>query len=176
MWRIQPCPWLVASLLATLFVVTAGLATAQESGALATQLVEVMSSGQLDAIAAKDSEGGDRFVAALFFPGQLLVVSARMEVTLYVEQKIAKQQYREVYIDLNSASIVSTKVLISDSGANGLTDGPEAVDSYDIGSRVLRFDGNWDGQQLSQGAYVKAFADADQQYARMLKALIARAQ
>ena len=176
MWRTEPRRWLLASLLATAFVLTAGPATAQESGALAAQLAEAMAGTQLDAVAAKDSEGTDRFVAALAFPGQLLVVSARYEVPIYVEEKIANRQYREVYIDLNAASIADTKVLITDSGADGLTAGADAVDVYDTGSQVLRFDGDWGGQQMSEDAYMKAFTDADQQYARMLKALIAQAR
>ena len=51
---------------------------AQDSASvlLAEQLASALENSQLDSIAARDSEGDDRFVAALFFPGRLLVVSA----------------------------------------------------------------------------------------------------
>ncbi len=149
------------------------------SAALAAELSEVMAAAQLDAVAAKDLEGDDRFVAALAFPGQLLVVSARYEVPIYVREKISNGQYRDVYIDLNAASIADTKILITDAGADGLVEDPGrggAVDMYDTGTRVLRFDDDPGGQQLSRADYNQAFSDADTVYSRMLKALIAQAR
>ena len=134
---------------------------AQESAALAGELVELLNAAQLDAIAARDSEGVDRYVAALAFPGQLLVVSARYEVPMYVEEKISNGDYREVYLDLNGAAIPDTKVLITDVGADGLTVEDGGVDMVDTGSGPALFDGD---------------AEADAQYARMLKALIAQAR
>ena len=99
-------------------VALAGQAQAQESESapLAAELAELLSASGMGAIAARDTADEDRFVAALAFPGTLLVVSARLEVALYVEQKIADGQYREAYIDLNAASIPETKVLITDTG------------------------------------------------------------
>ena len=43
-------------------------------------------------------------------------------------------------------------------------------------SGAVRFDGDWFGQQMSEADYTQAFSDADTQYARMLRALIAQAQ
>jgi len=88
-------------------------------------------------------------------------VSARYEVPLYVEQKIADGQYREAYIDLNAASIPQTKVLITDTGADGLRGGRDSTDMVDTGSGPTRYDGD---------------GDADARYARMLRALIAEAR
>ncbi len=144
-------------LAAAAVVLSGSVALAQESGGLAAELSEALSAAGLDAIAAQDTEGDDRFVAALAFPGQLLVVSARYEVPMYVRQKIESAQYREVYIDLNAASIAETKILITDVGADGLTES----DMVDTGSGPAPFDGD---------------ADADAQYARMLRALIAQAR
>jgi hypothetical protein len=156
-------------------VLVLGSAAAQESDSapLAAQLAELMSSGQLDALAGKDTVDEDRYVAALAFPGQLLVVSARYEVPIYVEEKIANGRFRDVYLDLNSASIAGTKVLITDVGANGLLADDSAVDTFDSGSGVLRLDG---GEGMSREEYRSAVADADQQYARMLRVLVAQAQ
>lgn len=141
----------------------AGPAEAQESESapLAAELAELLNAAGMDSIAARDTEGDDRFVAALTFPGSLLVVSARYEVPVYVEEKIAAGEHREVYIDLNAASIPQTKVLITDAGADGLSAEDDSADMVDTGSGPARFDGD---------------ADADAQYARMLRALIARAR
>jgi hypothetical protein len=153
----------VTAVLALVAVGFAGHAQAQqsESAALAAELSELLTAAELGAIAARDTADEDRFVAALSFPGSLLVVSARYEVPLYVEQKIADGEYREVYIDLNAASIPQTKVLITDTGADGLSSGDDSADMVDTGSGPARYDGD---------------ADADAQYARMLRALIAEAR
>ena len=175
MLKNSPRLWLlvVALVTAVVFPVAAQEST---SSSLAVQLAEIMTSGQLGAVAARDSQENDRFVAALVFPGQLLVVSARYEVPLYVEEKITQREYREVYMDLNAASIGDSKVLITDSGANGLVAQGEQVDIYGVGSQLVRFDGDWIGKQMSQEEYMKIFSDADEEYARMLKVLIAEAQ
>ena len=146
------------------------------SAPLASELAEILSSRQLDAVAARYTEGSetDRFVAALAFPGQLLVVSARYEAPVYVVQKIDGGLYRDVYIDLNSASIADTKILITDSGADGLIARSETIDLYDSGTDVIRFDGDRSGGELSQDDYNEAFSEADAEYSRLLKALIAQ--
>ena len=151
----------VVLLLAAVVLVGQVQAQESESAALAAELTELLGAAGMDAIAARDTEDEDRFVAALAFPGTLLVVSARLEVALYVEQKIAAAQYREVYIDLNAASIPETKVLITDTGADGLSGGDDSTDMVDSGSGAGRYDGD---------------ADADAQYSRMLRALIAEAR
>jgi hypothetical protein len=145
------------------------------SAPLAAELAEVLAAANLGAMAARDGTS-DRFMAALAFPGQLLVVSARYEAPVYVVRKIGAQQFRDVYIDLNAASIPATKILVTDVGADGLAADGRSVDVYDNGSQVLRFDGNPGGQSMSQEAYDEAFAEADEQYSRMLEALLAQAR
>ena len=154
-------------------LIAGGTAAAQgaASGPLAQQLAAALDGAQLDSIAAKDTEGDDRYVAALFFPGRLLVVSARYEVPLYADEKIAVGNYRDLYIDLNTAFIAGTKILITDGGADGLRD-DDPADSADTGGRLVRFDGDWIGQQLSQAEYTTLFNEADAGYARMLRALL----
>ena len=178
MLRTVLCRWPIANGLVAAFVLLSGPAAAQESASapLAAQLAELMSSSQLEAVAGKDSTDEDRYVAGLAFPGQLLVVSARYEVPIYIEEKIATRQFREVYIDLNTASIAGTKVLVTDAGANGLRASDDAVDMFDGGSGVLRLSGDWGAQNMSQSDYMQAVADADKQYARMLTALIEHAR
>ena len=168
--------WSVAGLLVGACVLLAGPARAQDSASapLAVQLAELMSNSQLEAVAGKDSADADRFVAALAFPGQLLVVSARYEVPVYVEDKIANGQFRDVYIDLNAASIAGTKILVTDAGANGLLARDDTVDMFDGGSGAFQFDGDWGAKRMSEEDYMKIHSDADTQYARMLEALIAQ--
>lgn len=153
-------------------------AEAQESttAALAEELVGLLADRELDAIAASDTVDDDRYVAALAFPGQLLVVSARYEAPAATERKLGNGEYREVYIDLNAASIAGTKILITDSGANGLHADDDFVDVFNTDSGTLRFDGDRSGGSMSGEDYRSAFADADLQYARMLSALITQAR
>ncbi|MDE0829098.1 MAG: hypothetical protein OSB03_07865 [Vicinamibacterales bacterium] len=141
------------------------------SAAPARELAQPLEQGQLDSIAAKDSEGDDRFVAALYFPGRLLVVSARYEVPMFVEAKIAAQEYREVYLDLNTASIVESLVLIGDGGADGLVNG-DLADSAQVNGLLVRFGGDWSGQELSELEYASRFSEADLAYTRILQALL----
>ena len=173
-----PGRWLLSALVVVLAASGQAGAQTSMSGPLAAELADALTAASLDAVAARDAEGGDndRFVAALAFPGQLLVVSARYEAPIYVVQKIDALQYRDVYIDLNAASIAGTKLLVTDVGADGLAADGGTVDVYDDGSRMLRFDGDPGGQGLSRDAYDAAFAEADEQYSRMLKALLAQAR
>ena len=169
--------WLLGLAGLTLCTVAPDVGLAQESTSapLTQQLVELMEQAQLQSVAAKDPTDADRFVAALFFPGTLLVMSARYAVPVYLEEKLADKQYREVYIDLNSASIPESRVFITDSSANGLQalrTGDNLFDSYDGSDRQVRFDGDWENQQMSQDDYMKIFTTADNEYARMLRALL----
>ena len=146
----------LAGVAAVTVLIVGALAEAQESASApaAQQLAAALDSAELDSIAAKDPQGEDRYVAALFFPGRLLVVSARYEAPVYLDDKIVLRNYRDVYIDLNSASIAGTKILITDGGADGLRDG-DAADSVNTG-----------------GGPVMAFSEADTSYAHMLQVLL----
>ncbi len=65
---------------------------------------------------------------------------------------------------------------MTDLGANGLHATDDAVDMFDGGEGILRLDGDWDAQNLSESDYLQAAEDADGQYARMLTALLERAR
>ena len=94
MLRIQSCPVFMFSLfVCVVFFIGSAGAQESQSAPLATELSEVMAAGQLGAIAAKDASDEGRYVAALGFPGQLLVVSARYEVPLYVDEKIENREF-----------------------------------------------------------------------------------
>jgi len=145
-----------------------------KSAVLATQLAKLLDDAKLDSIAAKSS---DQYVGALYFPGsQLLVVRAKYSVPARMDQMLAQKAYRDVYIDLNSASDPKSKVLVSDLGANGLRakrENNQPFDTVDSASGSTTFDGDWDKAKISETEYMKRFQADDDDYAQMLQALIA---
>ena len=110
-------------LVAILIVSLSSTAFAQESksASLAKQLAAALDAAKLDSIAAKDPTAPDIFCAALYFPNsQLLVVSAKYTVPQLLNDRLNKKEYRDTYIDLNSASVPASKVFIQDAAADGL--------------------------------------------------------
>jgi hypothetical protein len=155
-------------------------AQASKSAAAAKELVQALEAAKLDSIAAADPSEPDTFVAALYFPGaQILVVSARYAAPPLLVDKIASKSFRDIYIDLNSASVAGTKVFVIDQGIDGLVARPEndqAADTYENGSTTVAFDGDWRKAKMSEEDYMKAFATADERYARILALLAAQAK
>jgi len=168
------------SLVALVVLTLAAVASAQESKSapLAKQLAAALDAAKLDSIAAKDPSAPDLFVAALYFPGaQLLVVSAKYSVPQLLNERLTKREYRDVYLDLNGASVADTKVFIEDPGADGLKAKREdntAFDAVEMGGKRTMFDGDWKKQKLSEQDYLKAFSAADERYAEILAALLAQ--
>ncbi len=154
------------------------LAQESKSGPLAKQLAAALDAAKLDSIAAKDPSSADVFIGALYFRGaQLLAVSAKYAVPALLNTRLLKQEYRDIYIDLNSASVPATRVLIEDLGADGLKakrDENQPYDSYELAGKRTAFDGDWKKQNLSEDDYMKAFSAADERYAQMLTALLAQ--
>lgn len=165
----------VACLVATPLWAVSARAQAPVSQTPATELVSLMEARKLDAVAARHPSRPETYVAALYFPGQLLVVWADYPVPALLNEKLMKGAYRDVYIDLNSASDPATKTLVTDMGGNGLhprRDG-DAFDMQDMGTRSIRFDGRWRDQKLSEQEYMKIYTESDQAYAEALSALVA---
>jgi hypothetical protein len=172
---------LVIGLLALVVMSTAAAAQEAKSAALAKELTQMLDGAKLTAIAAKDPADPEAFVAAMYFPGsQLLLVSAKYSPAVLLNDKVAKKDYQEIYIDLNSASIASSRVFIEDLAADGLKiDHPEGTgfDSIDHGGKRTIFDAGWRKEQkLSEEQFAKLFADADALYSRLLQALITQAK
>jgi hypothetical protein len=152
------------------------LADAQDSKSAGTagELIKLLDSMKLDSVAAKLQ--GDEYVGALYFRGsQLLVVKARYIVPERMDEQLEKRNYRDVYIDLNSASVPASKVLIADLGANGLyaRRRENQFDTADVAGRSYSFDGDWGKAKLSEQEYMKAFQLTEGEYVRMLEALVA---
>lgn len=161
---------------------TAVSATAQDSKSTtaARELSALLDAAKLDSIAAADPASPGTWVAALYFKdSQLLVVSAQYIAPALLEEKARAKQFRDIYIDLNSASIPGTKVFVQDMSANGLAFKPgndDAADTWDEKNKVVAFDGEWRKAKMSEAEYQKAFEDADVRYARMLGLLSMQAK
>jgi hypothetical protein len=167
-----------ACLAATLALSLTSTAFAQDSKSapLAKQLAAALDAAKLDSVAAKDPTSPDGFVAALYFPGlELLVVSAKYSAPSLLTDKLLAKSYRDIYIDLNSASLLETKVFVEDLGADGLQvkrEENKPFDSYTAGAKHTIFDSEWKAQKLSEDDYKKTFATADEKYTAMLTALL----
>ena len=170
-----PTTPLAAAALCAVFA-TGAAAQEPKSAAPAKELSQLLASMKLDSIAARMPDSREEFVGALAFPGQLMVVWAKSAAPAYVNEKLVRKEYKEVYIDLNSASIVESRHFITDLGPDGLKVKPDQkqgpADSHDIGGKSLRFDGNWRGVKMSEQDYLKAYGEADAAYAKAIQALI----
>ena len=167
----------VVALLALSFVPSAS-AQESKSAVVAKQLAAAMDAAKLDSIAARDPSAPDVFIAALYFPGaQLLVVSAKYTVPQLLNERLTKKEFRDIYIDLNSASVPASKVFIQDASADGFKTknaDNQAADTYEIGGKMVLFNGDWKAQKLSEQDYQKEFSGADEKYRQMLSALLAQ--
>jgi hypothetical protein len=173
---VNTCAALVVS--AILVVPAAAPAQDAKSPELVKQLTQMLDQKKLEAIAGADSKNLGTYVAALYFAGtQLLVVSGKYAAPPLLNEKIAKKDYRDVYIDLNSASVAGSKIFVMDLNADGLVAKPgdnQGTDSVEQGGKMFSFDGDWKKAKVSEAEYLKAFADADAAYAHVLELLIAQ--
>ena len=155
---------------------TVAVAQEPKSAAPAKELAQLLTSKKLDSIAARMPDNREEFVGALNFPGQLMVVWARTTAPAVVNEKLIRKEYREVYMDLNSASVIETRHFVTDLGPDGLKSKPATKtgpsDSHDLGAKSMRFDGNWREDKMSEADYMKAHAAADEAYTRAIQALI----
>src|SRR4051812_27813081 len=87
-------------------------AFAQEStsAALVKELTGALDAAKSTTFATADASQPNGFVAAMYLPGTLLVVSAKFSAPAAVAATIAKKDYQEAYVDLQSASDAATKV------------------------------------------------------------------
>jgi hypothetical protein len=171
-----PFRHLCLSLTVCAFAAAPAWAQEPKSSAPAKELSQLLSSRKLESIAARMPGSTEEFVGALTFPGQLMVVWAKTSAPSVVNEKLLRKDYREVYIDLNSASIVDTRHFVTDLGPDGLRARPDSkqgpADSHDLGTKSMRFDGSWREDKMSEDEYMKAHAAADEAYAKAIQALI----
>jgi hypothetical protein len=160
-------------------LVCAGVAAAPpeptvRSAGLAKQLGAALLEHKLEAIAARDPDKADRFVAALFFPdSQLLVISASYSSPSLLDQKLAQKNYRDVYLDLGTSQFANTSVFFQDMKADGLCDRRDQTADilYEGGASTI-FDGDWKKHGRSEEEYNQKLAAVDQRYSRLLELLL----
>ena len=164
-----------------LLTLGAGSALAQESksAALAKEVVQ-LAGGEMRYVAAKVPDSNDEYIAALHIPGvQLLVIWAKYQQPVFLNEMLAKRDYQNVYTDLNSASytIAASRIFIEDLRGDGLFPQPPsdstAFDMYEAGGKRFMFDGDAKKQKLSDKEYQDAFASADARYTKALGVLLA---
>jgi hypothetical protein len=103
------------------------------------------------------------------------VISGQYTVPILLDTRLSKKEYRDVYIDLNSASPVASRLFVEDLGADGLharVDDDMAADSFETAGKRITLNGEWDDQEMSEDEYMKAFDTADTRYAAILTALL----
>ena len=155
----------------------APVASAQDSKSATsvTELVKMLDTMKLDSFAVKGASP-NQYVGALYFPGtQLLVVSAKFDTPWRADSLLEMKNYRDLYIELNSASQPNTKVFVSDLSANGLKPKKDGnlYDTADIGGKTYNFDGDWKKAKITEDDYTKAYSTTDEQYTQMIQALLA---
>src|SRR5436853_2734047 len=102
--------------LAAIVILTPALASAQDSKSATsvTELIKLLDSRKLDSFAVKGTAPNE-YVGALYFPGsQLLVVRATFDTPWRADSLLDMKNYRDLYIELNSASMPQSKLFVSD--------------------------------------------------------------
>jgi hypothetical protein len=175
MKSFNPTHWILATAFTTVFTVAASAQEPKSAGP-AKELAQLLADKKIDSIAARMPDNREEFIGALAFPGQLMVVWAKTTAPAVVNEKLIRKEYKEVYIDLNSASVVESRHFVTDLGPDGLRSKPSQKlgpsDSHDMGVKSMRFDGSWREDKMSEADYMKAHADADAAYAKAVQALI----
>ena len=85
------------------------------------------------------------------------MVTAKFDTPWRADSLLDQKNYRDVYIELNSASLPQSKTFVSDLGANGLRfkkDG-SAYDTVDVGGKTYNFDGDWKKAKITEDDYVE---------------------
>ncbi|HWW87490.1 MAG TPA: hypothetical protein VNZ26_28020 [Vicinamibacterales bacterium] len=146
------------------------------SAPLAKELAVALNAARLESVAAKDPGNPGVYIAALYLPGiELLTISAQYSAPQLLDARLAKKEFKDIYIELNGAG--QAKEFVEDLSIDGLKARPEAnhgADSFEAKGKRTTFDGDWKRQNLSEDEYMKGFSAADQRYTQMLRALLAQ--
>lgn len=166
----------VGGVVLTALMAAPALAQESKSAAGAKELGQLLAAKKLDSIAVRDPNAADTFIAALAFPTQIIVVSAKYAAPPLLNEKLARGEYRDVYIELNSASVPESRMIVTDLGVDGLkfkkTKKDDPFDMRDAAGKPFAFDGNWREDKMSEADYMKVFNETDEHYTRMVSALL----
>jgi hypothetical protein len=184
MGTAQACVRMAAAgvLAAGLAAGVAAQAVPTASAAKARELASLMEGKQLEAFAMRESPISDRFIAVMLVPKvQLLAVSAVYTRPTDIEYRLYNKDYVTAYRDLAGGSLAKERFFVEDVLGDGLVSTPAKnapPDSVTIGATRHLLAGPADPKKrndtrMAADAYAKVFADADQQYAKLLDGLIA---
>ncbi len=181
MMRALRLPTLGLLVLGVALAATGASAQETKSAAAAAELVALLDAklneAQMAYIAAADPTDPGRFVGALYMKSAetIFVITGKFQQGS-LEGRLTKHEYQDAYIDLNSASTAESRMFFTDMKCDGLVIEPKANGAADTlegpGTRRVAFDGEPKKQKLSDQDYRAAFADADAQYEKALRALI----
>jgi hypothetical protein len=174
---------LVAALTGTLVVhAQQPPAPPSASQAKAKALAAALAAKKFEYYAVSDPAMTGRYVAVLHVPGvQMLVISATYERITDMDYRFYQKDYQNVYLDLRSGLLSKDRVIVEDTGADGLVAVPGkslAQDTFGTGPERKVFDGDFadpkkkNQKKISQDEYMKAFTAADEQYTKLLGILI----
>lgn len=167
-----------AAVLAAVVTCTPAFAAGQDAKSpdVAKQLAQLLDQQKLQSFAVADTANPGTYVAAMYFPGtQLLVVSAKYAAPQILDQKLAQKDYQGVYVELQSASEVPTKIFVMDTLADGLVarpGGDQAPDSVERAGTQITFDGDWKKAKQSEADYMKTFTSVDTAYTHAMQLMI----
>jgi hypothetical protein len=176
----------IAAVALAVFVVGVAALPAQSqapaTAAKAKELAGLLQAKKLEAIAARVPGDSGRYVAALLIPNiQLLTVTALHGRPMDTEYYLYNKDFKTAYIDLNSSSLVTERIVVDDALGDGLVALPGKSLAHDAivkGSSRQIFDGDFadprrkNQKKISQDDYMKAFGEAEQQYLKVLGILI----
>jgi len=149
--------------------------TASASADAVRPLIRAFNLTQQRAIAAADPHQPGFFTAAVYTGTDLFLVYAQHPAADELEQRIRSRQYQRVFFALRATPTTSGKFYIYDAGADGVrTSGRanEAVDELrENAVRIVRFNGDANGQGLTKTAYAETLTAADARYAQLLTRL-----
>ena len=174
-----PCRFAMALGVLSLCLPVTAAAQVSKSAGVAKELVQVLNEKKLEAIAAKVPTGDGNFAAALYFPNvQLLVIAGNYSAPQLMEPRLAGKQYRDTYMELSGTIAPNSKIFVQDMGEPGLSQKKQEnmYDTWNQGGKIVMFDGEPDKQKMSDAEYQKMFAAADEEYAKILGALLVEAK
>jgi hypothetical protein len=168
----------VCLVVASMAAAAPAVAQDSRSAPLVKQLTAALEAAKLDSIATKDPAASDVYIGAFYIPGtQLLVISGKYASPPTLDYRILHKEYRDVYIDLNSTSPLDSRLIIEDTGADGLRakrGDSVGFDSIEATGKRTMLNSDWKKQKLSEDAYMKVYSTSDERYAEMLTALLAQ--
>ena len=139
-------------------------------------LPQMLDSMKLTSVASKDADL--HYIGALYVPGvQLIVVAAKCSATDRMNYLLSMKEYRDAYVDLNSASRARVANVSSPISAPTVCSSNARRISRSTWStsagKSMSFDGEWGGKDnVSREEYTKTYESTDEQYTQMLQALI----